>query len=69
MKRILSVLSVAIALGCGHSDQHNKSADTAMTKISDTSAQQKMPQPPVSADSAGARKDQEKSSMDTVKRP
>jgi hypothetical protein len=69
MKKFISVFFIAMVLGCGGGGQHDQSADTAMTKITDTSAQQKIPQPPVSADSAGARKEQEKSSMDTVKRP
>jgi hypothetical protein len=69
MKRILPVLIIVFVLGCGSNDRHNQSADTAMTKISDTAAQHQIPQTPVSADSAGARKELEKSSIDTVKRP
>jgi hypothetical protein len=69
MKKIIAVLLTALAFGCGTRDHHDQSTDTAMKKSSDTSMQEQIPQTPVSPDSAGARKEQEKSSIDTVKRP
>jgi hypothetical protein len=65
----MPLLFITVILGCGSSEKRDQNADTAMTKISDTSVQQNIPQPPLSPDSAGARKEQEKSSIDTVKRP
>ncbi|HEY2347477.1 MAG TPA: hypothetical protein VGH64_00615 [Puia sp.] len=69
MKKVIALLLIALTFSCGTRDQHDQSADTAIKKSGDTSMQQQIPQTPVSADSAGARKEQEKSSMDTVRRP
>jgi hypothetical protein len=64
-------LFIAITVGAGcHSGTNTKpSPDTVVKASSDTVGQQMMPQTPVSKDSAGARKEQEKSSIDTVRRP
>jgi hypothetical protein len=60
-------LVLIIVFGCGSNESGNsaKPADHP----TDTVGQQVIPQPPVSADSAGARKKQERSSIDTVQRP
>ena len=65
MKKLLPLLLI-LMFGCG-SDKSKNSVNSSDRP--DTVGQQVMPQPPVSADSAGARKNQERSSMDTIKRP
>ena len=71
--RYLISLAVFIAITIGaacHSGSNTKpSPDTAVKASSDTVGRQMMPQTPVSKDSAGARKEQEKSSIDTIRRP
>jgi hypothetical protein len=62
-------IAITIGAGCHSGTNTNPSPDTAVKASSDTVGQQMMPQTPVSKDSAGARKEQEKSSMDTVRRP
>ncbi len=61
--KILFPLILIFMFGCG-SNESKKTANP-----SDTVGQQVIPQPPVSADSAGARKKQERSTIDTVQRP
>jgi hypothetical protein len=58
---------VIILFGCGSNDTGHSAKPSGQP--TDTVGQQVIPQPPVSADSAGARKKEERSSMDTVQRP
>jgi len=66
MKKLLPFL-LMFMFGCRSND--SKNAGNSSNHPADTAGQQAMPQPPVSPDSAGARKNQERSSIDTVKRP
>jgi hypothetical protein len=65
--KIFIPLLLIILFGCGSNESKN-SANPSDHPV-DTVGQQVIPQPPVSADSAGARKKQERSSIDTVQRP
>jgi hypothetical protein len=66
MKKILPFILI-ILFGCGSNESGNSA--NPPKPPADTVGQQVIPQPPVSADSAGARKKQERSSVDTVQRP
>jgi hypothetical protein len=59
------VLLILSGTAC-HSGARQDKTDTSANAPRDTSAQHQIQQPPVSADSAGARKTQEKSSVDTM---
>jgi hypothetical protein len=66
MKKLLPFLLICM-FGCGPNE--SKNSGNASDHPADTIGQQVIPQPPVSPDSAGARKKQERSSIDTVQRP
>jgi len=66
MKKLFPLLLI---LMCGCGSNKSKNSVDSPDRPADTVGQQVIPQPPVSADSAGARKNQERSSMDTIKRP
>ena len=65
--KILFPFVLICMFGCGSND--SKNAANPSGHPADTVGQQVIPQPPVSPDSAGARKKQERSSIDTVQRP
>jgi len=67
MKLLVSVLLMCL-LGCG-SNESDRPVSPSDHPSADTAGQQTIPQTPVSPDSAGARKNQERSSLDTIKRP
>jgi len=67
MKILLPFLLVCMA-GCG-SNESGRSVNPSDHPSADTVGQQAIPQTPVSPDSAGARKKQERASMDTIQRP
>ena len=66
MKIILPFVLICM-FGCGSNDAKNTADPSGHP--TDTVGQQIIPQPPVSPDSAGARKKQERTSIDTVQRP